>query len=231
MTILTKSQVNRLTRLLYESYRKTDTTVAKPLVQNLYKFTIGEIGLSEFSKYQEKVGIGFDLINNFDVNDEFKPCFDPITGMIVIAINWSMFKKVSEGEIEFLQELENLVKYTIAHEDTHKQQFMKYNLYSLGYVSPDVDIVSEELSQKEVRYFSQTIEADAYGREIGEMLRLKYPNSNVKDIFKSIYLNDAPSFIMDKIRIYRDSRISRKAFQHFWRAVYDYLIGEDSTTS
>lgn len=76
---------------------------------------------------------------------------------------------------------------------------------------------------EDVAYFSQTIEADSYGRQVGEALKHLYPEKPISWIFKNV---DNPE-TEDLLNVYRSSKISKKAFQHFWRALYDYVEGNE----
>lgn len=75
-----------------------------------------------------------------------------------------------------------------------------------------------------LEYFDQSVEADAYGREIGARLRVLHPRKTVSQLFLSINsIKDA--YCKHIINVYRDPRISEKANHAFFRALYDYLEG------
>lgn len=113
------------------------------------------------------------------------------------------------------------LKQKIVHEDTHKQQFDRYEGYNKDYKLPITGAFRLQ-SKEDVDYFSQTIEADAYGREVGQVLKDTFPNTYSEILFKML-MTGKTDCIKEYTDVYKDSRISRKAFQHFWRALYDYL--------
>lgn len=207
---------------LYEVYSKTNTSFLKTLVLNLKRFLNQELSKNEFIENCSKYGIGFMLYPN--QNSEVIICyFDPYLNLIVIPVYQNTIKALNDNTLD-IDEYVDLLEVCITHEDTHKQQFKKYFLYSKNYKYPD-STDNTNLTTKNIAYYNQTIEAQAYGRQLGCVLRKKFPNLTVNLIFQKIWKNELKYELLD---IYRDSRVSDKAFDKFFRALYNYLANREA---
>ena len=113
------------------------------------------------------------------------------------------------------------------HEHTHMQQAKASKIGFKNYKPSAVEYWNEDLG-KSFDYFNQTIEADAYGREIAARLFSCYAGETVFDIFERIRKNDISEDYSKKIiNIYKDFRIDEEVMKHFYRALYDALIGNE----
>lgn len=108
------------------------------------------------------------------------------------------------------------------HEDTHKQQYKQYKDYDKNYIEP----VDNDFSWD---YYNQKIEADAFGRQVGKTLRNYFPESNICDILDFIKTNKVPDLELQAIlNIYSSEKVNKTSRKKFFRAMYDYLIGEEA---
>lgn len=204
---------------LAETYSKTNYKVVEDLLQNLILFYPDKNKYQkEFFEKEFKYKIGFYQVpESYSINCCF---FDPNLKMTIIPIKESKIIELCSDPNTYKNYLAFL-RQKIVHEDTHKQQFDRYEGYSKDYKFPNNEAFSLK-TQADVDYFSQTIEADAYGREAGQTLKDAFPDTYSEILFKML-MTDKTDCIKEYTDVYKDPRISRKAFQHFWRALYDYL--------
>lgn len=211
-------KISFVKKKLIEAYSKTNTDVIIDLVNKLLDLLHKKISLEDFSDYQKQIGIGFQIQHTEKL---ITPFFDPTIGMIVIVVDKSVIERLIIEE-NYKNTFIKILKSLIVHEDTHKQQFLKYKYFSKNYKEPDSE--TTKLSAKNVAYYNQVIEADAYGREVGYDIRKEHPGLSTNFIFDKIKNKEIGHNLID---IYNDPKISNKAFNKFWRAVYDYLEGEE----
>lgn len=93
--------------------------------------------------------------------------------------------------------------------------------------------------RQNVDYFNQLIEADAYIREVGEILKTLYniPKEGVEPFQSGLVtgiINDVRNGkikdddVQQITNIYWDPRIDKKAKMKFFGTLYEYLYGEES---
>lgn len=102
-----------------------------------------------------------------------------------------------------------------------------YNIYK-KYKNP-VSLDWKNIMDKDLNYFDQFVEADAYGREIGARLEHIYNKILSKSTILN-YINNnniSDEYCKKIINIYKGPRISKKSNQSFFRALYDYLVGNE----
>ena len=207
---------------LREVYSKTNENNFEVLIESLLKF------VKEPDKYQEefylnvlKFRIGFRLVPEGQLPN---PCFDPLTanGLTIIPIQMSQINFM-QTDLDYKQRYIKCLKSMITHEDTHKQQFDRYWGYSKNYKIFSSENPFKLLSKEDVDYFSQPIEADAYARQVGSTIRKIYETESAEKIFDNIINKNILEDIQDLIDVYRDPRISRKGYKHFWTTLYNYL--------
>lgn len=219
----------KLDNWLVEEYRKIDLRVVEKLIDILLEFHQGKLNLLEFYEKCLPHRIVFlkQSTNSLELGN-FK--FDPNLGVTIVPISTVQIDKLIKDP-EYRKEYTRQLKVMVVHEDTHKQQFDRYDGYSEGYELPESLNPFQSLSPKDVVYFSQTIEADAYGREVGESLIQDYPEKSAYWIFENVIKRNVVTDIDEILAVYRNPKISKKAFQHFWRALYDYLVEEKDPES
>lgn len=212
--------------LLNEAYIRKDNIDWLKAFQYLKKYLIGELSQSQFLKYCDKNRIRLEIVNGegliggqFDVNDR----------NIIIQVTLDVVYEIMEADPDVLNNLANNFWANFTHEDTHLQQQSKSrkNIFE-KYKSPTVSDWNEDLG-KNLEYFNQKIEADAYGREIGARLEKIYTEKG--DSKLSIMMDVNHNKIEDKysrkiINVYKDPRVSRDANHSFFRALYDFLTEE-----
>ncbi len=210
---------------LSEAYDKVDTKLIENYLDDLVNFVLGKLDKKAFYQKSEDLRIGFELVKE---SSKDNPKFDPSTnnGMTIIPIKKSQLKAIIEDET-FKERYIRFLKNTIAHENTHEQQFDRYEGYCKDYVAPEGENPFDLISEKDKQYFSQTIEADAYGRQVGESLLQSYKGLSCENIFKKVINNQIPKDVEDIIKVYKSREISKKAFKHFWTTLYDYLKGNE----
>ena len=124
-----------------------------------------------------------------------------------------------EGESEFRLSSNNLLSFLLATLYIRKPEV------NSNYIS-STNIFLEDLG-KDIDYFNQTVEADAYGREIAARLEKIYPTETVSNLFSRITSNDIQDdYIKKIIGVYKDPRISDNANRAFFRSIYDFLKEE-----
>ena len=99
-----------------------------------------------------------------------------------------------EGESEFRLSSNNLLSFLLATLYIRKPEV------NSNYIS-STNIFLEDLG-KDIDYFNQTVEADAYGREIAARLEKIYPTETVSNLFSRITSNDIQDDYIKKIRNY-----------------------------
>lgn len=81
---------------------------------------------------------------------------------------------------------------------------------------------------KDFDYFNQAEVADAYGREIAVKLSSFYKDKTVFDIFRMVVKDNIDDDYSKKvINIYKYFKIDEEVMKHFYRALYDALIGNE----
>lgn len=206
-----------LRKRLFEVYSKTNTTFLKDLILKLQSFLNKKISSKDFINYSIKYGIGFMLYPNQN-SENIICCFDPYLNLIIIPVYQNTIENLKNNTLD-INEYINLLEVCIVHEDTHKQQFKKYSLYNKNYKFPDFQNPTI-LTNKQIEYYNQIIEAQTYGRQLGCILRKKFPEESTNIIFQKIWEHKLDFELLD---IYKDPRISDKAFNKFFKALYNYL--------
>lgn len=124
-----------------------------------------------------------------------------------------------EGESEFRLSSNNLLSFLLATLYIRKPEV------NSNYIS-STNTFLEDLG-KDIDYFNQTVEADAYGREIAARLEKIYPTETVSNLFSRITSNDIQDdYIKKIIGVYKDPRINDNANRAFFRSIYDFLKEE-----
>lgn len=141
--------------------------------------------------------------------------FDPSIGVTIVPITENKIRVITSSEEEKQRYILQL-RHLIVHEDTHKQQFDRYEGYCRDYKNPSfTDDAFKLNTQADVGYFSQTIEADAYGRDVGSILKDIYPDKSANWIFENVIRKNVSEDILEYVNVYRDPRIPKKLFSTF----------------
>lgn len=206
---------------LSEVYDRVNTKLIENYLDDLVNFVLGRLDKETFYQKSKDLRIGFELVKE---SSKDNPKFDPSTnsGMTIIPIKKSQLKAIIKNKA-FKEKYVRFLRNIIAHENTHEQQFDRYEGYCKDYVAPESENPFDLISEKDKQYFSQTIEADAYGRQVGESLLQSYKDLGCENIFKKVINNQIPEDVEDIIKVYKSKEISKKAFKHFWTTLYNYI--------
>ena len=115
------------------------------------------------------------------------------------------------------------MKWLLTHEDTHLQQDLKSD-FKKKVKYQDIDFNSD-LDQFK-KYLNQDVEADAYGRQVGEILKSTFPeksNSELADILTKDNLRN--EFCKGIVSVFTDPNLVTKQTRNkFFRAAYEYIL-------
>lgn len=222
---LAEARLRYMSSKLSEAYVRNDNVDWLEVFEKIKLRFKGELTNQAWSDYCLSAGIGFELV---DGKNAIGGYFDLEYRVIVIQVTKDVLDVILEAEEESLKKLAEDFWTNFCHEDTHRQQAAKSkveinrNYKSINSQYWDVDL------EEDFSYFDQSIEADAYGREIGAKLQILYPNESTSGIFNLISRNKIKNqYCKYIINIYKDPRMSDKANHSFFRALYDYLEGNE----
>lgn len=208
---------------LTEAYKKSND-VDWVEVLRLYKDCMrNEVSEKDFTSYLDKNKIAFEIV---DGEGLIGGQFELSTQRVIMV-----FTKDIEEEIFYANEsmLKNLAAnfwINFIHEDTHRQQFNAagdYNIFKKYKAPATLDWTADLMTNLD--YYDQSVEADAYGRDVGARLQTKFGK---RSNFHTISLISSDRDVNDDycqklISIYKDPRISKKSHIAFFRALYDFL--------
>lgn len=212
--------------LLEEAYKKTDKSTCRDFVELLHDFLISKISPDEFKTFESQHDFELQRVEGSNVIGGF---YDYKTRKITLLMSDDFLNQIQKADGKQLDIITDNIWTNFVHEDTHKQQFQKYNK-SKNYTSPKSLDWNDNL-EKSLDYFGQAVEADAYGREIGARLKTIYEFSTdtdhlLKKIFQDINNNDVVDEYSSKIiNIYKHPK--NKATKKFFRALYDFLNDQE----
>ena len=209
---------------LMEAYKCTKKLDCMDFLKTLKKACLNEITETDFKKYCDDKKISFELAKG---EEGIGGYFDLNEAKITILLTKDIFIKVMLADEQELGILAANLWCNYTHEHTHMQQAKVSKIGFKNYRPSAVEYWDEDFG-KSFDYFNQTIEADAYGREIAARLSSYYIGETVFDIFERIRKNDISEDYSKKIiNIYKDFRIDEEVMKHFYRALYDALIGNE----
>ena len=208
--------------ILTETYKRNDEINWFEVFKMIQKRFSLEITNRVWQDFCIQNGLAFELISGFERVGGY---FDLNDRLIVIQITEDILDKIIIGSQDELQEIADNFYVAFTHEDTHRQQQSKSKIKINQKYKPSCSKYWNEALEQDFEYFNQSIEADAYGREIGARLEKRY-----KDPF-SILVKINHNQIDDKytksiINVYKDPRVDKKVSHKFFRALYDYLNGD-----
>lgn len=211
-----------------ENYKKTDISFITNLVTLYVYFLRGFLAADEietiFSDCQIRIAVDdentesriFTYGTFYKKEDLQKIGIESENGLTIVWINTYTQNslRTSNKDLEkFIQK----VNHYFVHEDTHKQQYSKYKNYDLPKILPGDN-----------RYYSNGIECDAFGRQVGQALRQENPNANISQIFKKIRdfdIEDEDALTL--LEIYTSNQVKEKSRRKFIRAFYDFIEGNE----
>lgn len=225
--------------ILNELYKKASETICFRFLETFKKYLNKEISEEEFNTFRKE--------NHFDI--EVLPTHGTgIRGYYNLSTK-NYVIQIEKGLEIIFHSLTNEQLYTLVkkfwlwfiHEDTHKQQDDLSGGFGLGknYICfLDSDPTNLDIQQN-VDYFNQLVEADAYAREVGEILKILYniPKEGTEPSRSGLITDIINDIKDDKVKdkdvqqitsIYWDPRINKKAKMKFFGTLYEYLYGEES---
>lgn len=214
-------------RLLCEAYVESSNNVdlfevLKKIQDANYKRTT----FDELFSYLDS----YDLLIDFvDGDNVIGGDFSISARKIVLKMSDDIYQRVVNGDDEDLKDLAENFWVSFVHEDTHKQQQKAAGNYDIrtNYKSMKSSFWKDDFSQ-DLDYFDQYSEADAYGREIGAALQKVYKGRSTSTIFSYINRNTVGDDYCRKIiNTYKDPRVSDRNRRKFFRALYDFLAGNE----
>lgn len=211
----------------FESYYNSPKKECKKVLKLAQSLLLGQIDKSNFDKKCNELGYSIEILNNY--NSEIGGFFNPKTSNIVFQFSIDSFKNLLTLTDDNLNTLVDLFWSSYVHEDTHRQQFILggNHLYN-NYIKIKSNTFYNNLSEKDYKYFDQQVEADAYGREIGSLLKGKYKN-NTELLYKDIANNNIQNdYVQTIINIYKDPRIKDANAKKFYRALFDFVEGNEN---
>lgn len=227
---------------LFKACSRTSKWNCQFFFELLWAKLTNQITEEDFNKEILKMNLAFEEIENEDLTVSSR--FEPKTQLTFIKVSAGLERLLKENikskfdavEYSQLEKLSDFCWYNFIHEDTHKQQakatplkfFNNYVVYNSSTDPFDLQTLQN------VKYFNQAFEADAFGRELGNILAVSYKlkdsdtefsrREKVHDIFQDLKNEKVDDdFVKDIWRTYKDPRISEKAQKSFIRALYDYL--------
>lgn len=227
---------------LFEAYRKTSKQDCQFFFGLLWAKLTNQITEEDFNKELLKRNLAFEEVEKEDSSVSGR--FEPETKLTFIKVSTGLEKLIKENiKSKFdavaysqLEKLSDFYWHNFVHEDTHKQQAKVTPLkFFNNYVAYDFSTDPFNLQTlQNVKYFNQTFEADAFGRELGNILAVSYKlqdsdtefsrREKVHGIFQDLKNEKVDDdFVKDIWNTYKDPRISEKAQRSFIRALYDYL--------
>lgn len=213
--------LERVKFILNEVYKKSETQFIKDFVNTVYRVLHNEASIEELRPFYKKYNI---IAGYYPKAPEAYAEYRALDDVIEVKFNTRDFDKT---------EAVNMIRELYVHEDTHRQQALGSILSQKDAQKPNLYDPWNLKDSENIAYFNQIEEADAYGRQTGERLRILYPEKDPEEILELIFDNriDTYTKYMENLKVYRDQRIKKKARQHFFRALYDYLSEQEGENS
>lgn len=210
-----------LKELLQESYKQTQLEPCRKAIQCLRSCLRDEIDKSAFTKTCQDLQICFERLDGSScISGEFSPSL----GVVIVKITDDIIYEIKNADDETLNLISDNFWTNFVHEDTHQQQFCVGGFRAFNkYIKLETtSFYNGKLQNVEPKYFDQSVEADAYGREIGARLKKTYADKN--EVYDSLMKNSIrDDYSREIINVYKDPRISDKNAKKFYRALFDML--------
>jgi hypothetical protein len=216
------SSNNLLSFLLAESYIRKSNRVCLLFLKHLRNSLNNDKDKKNFLNFCKNNKVALEIV---DGKDGMGGQFSLSTQTIIFQMTKDVLFNIGTANDDLLELYADILWTNFTHEDTHAQQASKSKV-KLNYISPTNKFWDEDLG-KDIDYFNQTVEADAYGREIAARLEKLYPTETVSNLFLRIMSNNIQDdYIKKIIGVYKDPRINDNANKAFFRSIYDFLKEE-----
>lgn len=219
------SSNNLLSFLLAESYIRKSNRICLLFLKHLRNSLNNDKDTQDFLNFCKNNKVALEIVDGKDgIGGQFRLS----TQTIIFQMTKDVLFNVGAANDDMLELYADVLWTNFTHEDTHAQQASKSKV-KLNYISPTNKFWDEDLG-KDIDYFNQTVEADAYGREIAARLEKLYPTETVSSLFLRITSNNIQDdYIKKIIGVYKDPRINDNANKAFFRSIYDFLKEEDES--
>lgn len=208
--------------LLAESYIRKSNHVCLLFLKHLRNSLNNDKDSNDFLNFCKNNKVALEIV---DGEDGMGGQFSLSTQTIIFQMTKDVLFNIGTANDDLLELYADILWTNFTHEDTHAQQASKSKV-KLNYISPTNKFWDEDLG-KDIDYFNQTVEADAYGREIAARLEKLYPTETVSNLFLRITSNNIQDdYIKKIIGVYKDPRINDNANKAFFRSIYDFLKEE-----
>lgn len=210
-----------LSSLLAESYKRNSYNVDW---FSIFKH-LRDFGEDKTQKLLDEKFVNIEVVNSKNCIGGY---FDLSTRKVVIVISLNLYHYIFFADDLWLKNLANNFWVNFVHEDTHRQQYDSAKGFDIfkHYKKSTVKDWNEDL-ENDFDYFNQQIEADAYGREIAARLQ-EMTGESSSEILLNVNSNSVKDAYSKKIiNVYKDPRIDRKVSNSFFRALYDYFVGNE----
>lgn len=202
-----------------EAYRKTDEQMCTDFIYLLKDFINGEISTDLFLDFQKQHDFELQVVDGAGI---IHADYHTQSRKIYLYLSRDILEDISQSK-----DLESIAKNiwtNFMHEDTHAQQQKASKVdIKKNYIPPE-SLDWKDDFEKSLTYFDQSIEADAYGREIASRLISQY--STKSDIYKDVAENKVKDDYAAKvINIYKNPKC--KNSKKFFRAFFDVLQNND----
>lgn len=213
--------------LLAEAYsRNSDNLDWVEVLKKIKGVYLNEISKEDFSKFLNDKKIKLEIAAGQNV---IGGQFDLDTREMIMYFSKDVFDEILIANEKKLEKIAENFWTNFVHEDTHKQQQKAAKDYKINknYIKP-TNVDWRNLSAEDIKYFDQQIEADAYGREIGARLEKIYKRKSASSILLKVNSNTVKDEYSKRIiNVHKDPRISKKSNRSFFKALYDYLAGDE----
>ena len=211
---------------LNEAYKKPDFTIFDKFFKAyfLYLDNIMQDAIWEQIEALTKMFVVLDSLASNRI-PTLRAEYSTVEKTITFFINNKMFEELKQDNLrdEFLIR----AKGFFVHETTHKHQDIKSKgLFAASYKEVDKSKIPIDYS-----YFNQKIEADAYGRQVGQLLKSRYPNTSYLKLLEMIStgnLSDPECQVI--FDIFKSPEISKNIREKFLRATHDFVAGLELET-
>ena len=212
--------------LLAEVYKRNQDSIDwLEVFKNIRLRLSQKLSTTEWETYCKNLGIRLEIVKK---EQSIGGYFDIDEREVVIEFSYDILLDIETANEEKLQILAKNFWVNFVHEDTHRQQQTrsKESIYK-NYKPTRLKDWNKDLKE-DLEYFDQHIEAGAHGREIGARLQELYPQKTPSSIFSDISRNDIDEpYVKNIINVYKDPRMSKQNSQKFFRALYDFLSGDE----
>lgn len=203
-----------------EMYKRFDTSFVSNFIYQLSNILKSKNCKNKLNELENSFGIKIK-INPLSNNKYFDSAlFDILDGKYEVIFTKNCINSLLNN-IDILDIIQNL-EQLIVHENTHKQQYDKYNNIIKKYYNLPDNFTKEDA----VKYISQKVEQDAYARQLGKKIQQRYGyNISPKKFFDMVKNGTLDNDLMEEVNTIRDPYLNLdiKVIGRFFDRLYRYL--------